>query len=70
MTASLPPMPSPSTRPLPSTPAWYWRLPSLTIGLMLIAIIALAWMTRHFDDEKQHEVLINDVRIVESPIEP
>ena len=61
-------MPARKTRLLPHTPAWYWRLPSLTLVLMLVAIIALVWMTRHFDDEKQHEILINDVLWMEQDL--
>jgi two-component system sensor histidine kinase DctS len=51
-----------------TTPAWYWRLPSITLGLMLVAIVALVWMTRHFDDEKQRETLINDVLWMEQDL--
>lgn len=68
MTASLHPMPAPHTRPLAATPAWYWRLPSLTLALLLVAIATLVWMTRHFDDEKQHEILINDVLWMEQDL--
>ncbi|QID18588.1 PAS domain S-box protein [Nitrogeniibacter mangrovi] len=51
-----------------TTPAWYWRLPSITLGLMLVGIVALIWMTRHFDDEKQRETLINDVLWMEQDL--
>ncbi len=61
-------MPETDHRFYATTPAWYWRLPSVTLGLMIIGIVALVWMTRHFDDEKQHETLINDVLWMEQDL--
>lgn len=61
-------MPHTDQRAYATTPAWYWRLPSITLGLMLVGIIALVWMTRHFDDEKQRETLINDVLWMEQDL--
>ena len=55
-------------RPFAIAPAWYWRLPSLTLALMLVIIVALVWMTRHFDDETQRETLINDVLWMEQDL--
>lgn len=61
-------MPETDHRFYATTPAWYWRLPSITLGLMLVGIVALVWMTRHFDDDKQHETLINDVLWMEQDL--
>jgi two-component system, LuxR family, sensor histidine kinase DctS len=39
----------------------YWRLPALTIGLFLMLIAALVWLTRQYDLEEQQTSLVSDV---------
>ena len=46
-------------RPLGS--GWRWRLPYLMLGLFLVAIAALVWLIREYDEEDQRTALIGDV---------
>lgn len=41
--------------------AWYWRLPYLTVPLLLVVISALVWLTRQYDLEEQQTNLLSDV---------
>jgi two-component system, LuxR family, sensor histidine kinase DctS len=46
----------------PSAPnPHYWRLPALTVGLFLVLIAALVWLTRQYDLEEQQTNLVSDV---------
>ena len=56
---------SPAYTPQPTAqPArrrWLQHLPYLSLTLFLIAIAALVWLTREYDDEAQRATLISDV---------
>ncbi len=59
-----PPSMSPAYTPPPVQPArrrWLQQLPYLSLALFLIAIAALVWLTREYDDEAQRTTLISDV---------
>lgn len=51
-------------RATPSKPigtGWRWRLPYLMLMLFLLAIAALVWLIRDYDEEDQRATLISDV---------
>ena len=39
---------------------WRWQLPHVTLGLLVLLILVLVWLTREHDRESQRTTLIND----------
>ena len=42
------------------TGRWRWQLPHVTLGLLVLLILVLVWLTREHDRESQRATLIND----------